>query len=137
MEEEKKKRPGRVENLTPFKKGNTFSEKYNDGFAERLIEYVDRKISNNELPTLEEFSADSWVCVKTLYNWEEKHPRFTSAIKYFRAKQEHFLVKRAESGESNGYFTKFYLENKLRYQDKSKVEVEQSKPFEINIKIIE
>lgn len=137
----------KVGEQTRFDKENAAANKYKDEYCDMLIEffnkpatrieykknYVKGELSSEtpivvpaEYPTFELFAASIGVTTKTLQNWCDKHPRFSSC--YARAKEMQLgtLTSCAVMGLYNPLYAKFEAVNNHGQKDKSEVDTNVS-----------
>lgn len=138
--EEKKVPKGR------FQKGNEIGKetryngktifglcKYKDEYAQQLLDYVaDDSI---KVHSFSRFAGIIGVSERTLIDWSEKHPQFSTA--YARAKEmmKDEIIIGTITREFDSNFAKFLLINNYNMTDRSTIETAQEAPFEVNINV--
>ncbi len=150
-DETKKKRPAPMRNPDgTFAKGNDFSEKYDEKYADALIEffsgpltrveykrtYKDGQLTSEtpveftcDFPTMGMFARSIGVSVSALKDWagitkdgEFKKPRFASAYARVKEWAGGMMESGALSGKLDANMAKFVLTNDYGKQDKQIVE---------------
>ena len=141
----------------PEKRKRGGQTKYRPEYCKKLIEYFDRPATREQvkevyypsgevkirevmdvaedMPTFSGFAKSIKVYRQTLYDWAEEHPDFAVAMETARTMQEDIWLINAMSGRYNAQFAQFFGKNCLGYKDKTEVEHDQAKPFEVNIKV--
>lgn len=151
---------------TRFFEGNDLSQKYDERFCEKIIEYflqgaeaepeviyeerykdgeIVSKIPKMVMPpkyrTFEKFAVSIGVCKNTLYEWAKSHPRFGLAMKIAKNLQLSMLKENATAKHYDSNFAKFLCVNDHDMSDKVQVagtdEKGKEAPFSVSINIID
>lgn len=104
--------------------------KYDPKYIQEMIDffkrdYTMRKNGKSEacdFPSIARFAVNIDVANSTIYEWANKHPEFSVALKKCQEMQEDIIVNNSLKGSYNGAFAQFLLKNNFGYRDKQEVD---------------
>lgn len=104
--------------------------KYDPKYIQEMIDffkrdYTMRKNGKSEacdFPSIARFAVNIDVAKSTIYEWANKHPEFSVALKKCQEMQEDIIVNNSLKGSYNGAFAQFLLKNNFGYRDKQEVD---------------
>ena len=102
---------------------------YREEFNEKAKEYI----ASEELPSIVGFAKYLGTCVKTLYNWAEKHERFLHTLDDIKQEYELKLTISGLKNDYNANLVKFLLSAKLGMSEKQEVKQENSGSVGLNV----
>ena len=115
--------------------------KYTEEMPDKVIEYINQcvdkleKVAKTEgsstvtydlrlkvnIPTVEGLATFLDVNKTTIYEWEEKHKKFSNALEKLRMAQHDQIVSNGLGGTYNSTIAKLMLMNNFGYKEKSDV----------------
>lgn len=119
---------------TRFKAGNTVAAKYKAEYADRMLAYFRE---HSGYPQFEEFADLIGVSIGTLKNWADTRPRFAAIRERCAEIQCAKLNTGALMGRFDSSYAKFIAVNHHGLRDKMTAEVENVRPFEISLSVID
>lgn len=99
-----------------------YIEKMLDFFRRDYTMVVDNKREACNFPSIARFAVNIGVNKSTIYEWADKHPQFSVALKKCKEMQEDIIVNNSLKGSYNANFAQFLLKNNFAYKDKHEVE---------------
>lgn len=104
--------------------------KYDPKYIQEMIDFFKRdytirkngKTEACDFPSIARFAVNIDVNKSTIYEWADKHPDFSNALKKCQEMQEDIIVNNSLKGSYNGAFAQFLLKNNFGYKDRQEVE---------------
>lgn len=119
---------------TRFQPGHTLSTKYQDEYADQLLEFfTDPDV---EFPTIEGFAKKYHIAIRTVYDWieaPEKYPQFALSHAQAMAIQRDKLLVGGLTEQYNSQIVKFIAVNCHGMKEKIEQEVKGDATINVNI----
>lgn len=107
-----------------------YIEAVDDYLAENIDSYEENRFNVN-LPTIEGFAVYIGVNKSSLYEWSEKHERFSDSLEKILHEQQKRLINSGLSGQYNSTIAKLILSSNHGMSEKNEID-HTSKGKQIN-----